>query len=173
MQLTKGVLNIQNSDNCCFVWCVLALLHPVDRANNANRVTKYEPYWKELDTSDLVFPTPLRQISTFETKNKLRINVFAWEDKELVPLYVSKKRDIEPINLLLISEKEKNHYCLIRNFSRLVNYRTKHNGKEYFCFNCIHAFILKNYLINILNTVWIIKHKGCLFPTILSSGSEA
>ena len=139
VQLTKGVLNIQNEDNCCFIWCILAHLHPIHWTNHANRVNKYEPYRNELDTTGLEFPTPLRQISSFEKRNKLRINVFAWEEKELVPLRVSKERDIEPINLLLISELEKSHYCLIRNFSRLVNYRTKRDGREYFCYNCIHA----------------------------------
>lgn len=146
VQMTKSVLNIQNSDNFCLVWCVLAHLHPVDRSNHPYRVAKYQQYFNEIDTTGLDFPTPLRQISTFEKKNKLRINVFVWENKELLPIYVSKNRDIEPINLLLISEEEKSHYCLIRNFSRLANYRTKYQGKEHFCFNCLHACSTKERL---------------------------
>ena len=135
----RAVLNIQNEDQYCFVWCILAHKHPVDFKHNANRVNHYRPYWNELDITDLEFPTPLKQIPAFEKKNKLSINVFAWEEKELVPLHVSKERGVKPINLLIISEGDKRHYCLIRNFSRLANYRTKHDGKEYFCFNCIHA----------------------------------
>ena len=161
----KAVLNIQNEDDCCFVWCILAHLHPVDRRDHPYRVTKYQQYWNELDITDLKFPTPPEQVPKFEKKNNLRINVFTWEDKQLAPIYVSRVRDIEPINLLLISEDNKNHYCLIRDFSRLANYRTKHDGKEFFCYNCIHACSSKERLEKHLE--YCLEHRAqrLTFPT--------
>ena len=38
----KAILNIQNDDNKCFLWSVLAAKHPEHRSNNANRVTHYQ-----------------------------------------------------------------------------------------------------------------------------------
>ena len=136
----RAVLNIQNNDNRCFIWCVLAHLYPSSARYHPMRTSQYIQHWNKLDTTNLEFPVPLKQIPSFEKKNKLRINVFEWaEEKEVVPLYVSKVREQEPINLLLVSEQDNNHYCLIRNFSRLVSYRTKHNGRSFFCYSCLHA----------------------------------
>ena len=42
--ISSKILNIVNKDNKCFVWCVLAYLHPIDE--HSNRVTKYEKYNK-------------------------------------------------------------------------------------------------------------------------------
>ena len=50
----NAVNNIQNEDNKCFMWSILAALHPVNQ--NANRVNKYKLYEKELNISDIKFP---------------------------------------------------------------------------------------------------------------------
>ena len=50
----NAVINIQNKDNKCFVWSILAALHPA--CLNANRVNKYKPYEYELNVTDLKFP---------------------------------------------------------------------------------------------------------------------
>ena len=39
LQSKKALLNIQNNDEKCFLWSVLAHLHPV--AENAHRVSHY------------------------------------------------------------------------------------------------------------------------------------
>ena len=44
------------------------------------------------------------------------------------------------VNLLLMSKGEKRHYCVIRNFSRLLGNRTKHNGENHYCNYCLHGF---------------------------------
>ena len=46
----KACLNIKNRDEKCFLWSVLASLHPVQRRDHPMRVTKYVPYEHELDT---------------------------------------------------------------------------------------------------------------------------
>ena len=40
----KAIINVKNSDSKCFMWSVLAALHPVNQ--NAHRVSHYEPYEK-------------------------------------------------------------------------------------------------------------------------------
>ena len=54
----KAVLNIQNSDQKCFLWSVLAALHPVAWNQNPNRISHYRQYANELNTNNLEFPTP-------------------------------------------------------------------------------------------------------------------
>ena len=56
LQSTPSLMNIENKDNKCFLWSILAHLHPAER--NANMLTKYEPFLKELDTIGFDFSTP-------------------------------------------------------------------------------------------------------------------
>lgn len=141
---TRGVINIQNKDNMCFIWAVLAHLHPIE--THAERVTHYHPFLQELNAEGIEFPTPIHQIPKFEKQNNMSINVFGWEVKEVVPIYISRHSSDTVINLLLISQGDKRHYCLIKNFSRLMAYRTKHDGQQYFCFNCLHGFTAQRLL---------------------------
>ena len=59
----------------------------------------------------------------FEKLNpQISINVFGFEDRVVYPLRLSKRSEREQtINLLLISDGEKQHYCLIKSLSRLLS----------------------------------------------------
>ena len=61
----KGCINIKNEDNKCFLWSVLAALHPA--AKDAERVTKYKPYESEIKISE--YPVKLSDISKIEKDN--------------------------------------------------------------------------------------------------------
>ena len=77
----QAVLNIENyNDELCFVWSILAALHPVNFKNNANRVSKYKPYFNELNLEGLTFPLPVSQIPRFEAQNPdISVNVLSME----------------------------------------------------------------------------------------------
>jgi hypothetical protein len=94
-------------------------------------------------------PLKIKQIAKIERKNEgLCINVFGYEDKELFPLYITKdKKDIH-VNLLLFSNDDTRHYCLIRNLSRLLNNLTRHNGQAYYCNYCLHGFVREDLLLD-------------------------
>ena len=53
------------------------------------------------------------------------------------------------MNLLLITEDEKNHYVLIKDFNKFMYNQTKHKDKKHFCMYCLQNFttekILKNH----------------------------
>ncbi|GFQ94331.1 uncharacterized protein TNCT_221461 [Trichonephila clavata] len=139
----KAILNIKNEDQRCFLWCVLAHLHPVEA--NANRVSTYLKFQNELCTKNLTFPTPLNQIECFEEKNKISINVFGFE-KEIFPLKITTKDFDKHVNLLLISNQEKRHYCLIKNLNRLLSDLTQHKSESFYCNYCLHRFVKKSVL---------------------------
>ncbi|GBN41868.1 hypothetical protein AVEN_73998-1 [Araneus ventricosus] len=107
---------MKNNDKS-FLWCVLAALHPVGK--NAERVSKYLPFVKEMNLDNISFPTPLSQIGRFEKTNNISINVFDF-DREVFPLKVTTAGKESHINLLLISDGEKRHYTLIKNMNRLL-----------------------------------------------------
>ena len=60
IKLKKAVVNIQNKDNKCFLWSVLAQLHPPQR--KPERVEHYKKYENTLNVKDLKFPMSLRDI---------------------------------------------------------------------------------------------------------------
>ena len=64
----RAVINVHNNDNQCFKWSVLAMLHPPTR--DASRVTKYQPYARELNFTGISFPVSLQDIPKFETLNE-------------------------------------------------------------------------------------------------------
>ncbi|GBL87019.1 hypothetical protein AVEN_218727-1 [Araneus ventricosus] len=109
----KAVINIKNNDKC-FLWCVLAALHPVGK--NAERTSKYLPFVKDINVSNISFPI---SIDRFEKMNDVSIIVIGF-DGEVFPLKITAAGKDRHINLLLISYGEKRHYTLIKNMSRLL-----------------------------------------------------
>ena len=143
-----AVINPQNEDNQCFKWCVARALNPVEK--NPNRITQeLRDQSKRLDWSGLKFPVDLKQIKIFEKNNPdISINVFGYEG-EVYPLKISKIKKRINIDLLLISDEEKQHYCLIKNLSRLIRSKlTKHCGTAEICRSCLNHFPDKKKLEN-------------------------
>ena len=89
----------------------------------------------------IVNPVQLNAIDKFERQNPtISINVFGHEES-VCPLRVSKCEDREVVNLLLISDDDKRHYCLIKSMSRLLSTQTsKRNGAQYYCMRCLNPF---------------------------------
>ena len=146
----KAVVNMKNTtDDQCFLWCVLRALNPVKRDKERIDGTLKS----KIDTvnmGDIHYPVSLKDVSKFEKLNPdIAVSVYAYDENYIVgPLQVSKHVD-RPyrIKLLLISDENKTHYCLIEDFSRLVSSQAnKHKGKVYVCERCINAFTTENAL---------------------------
>ena len=136
----KAVINMKNDDDQCFKWSVTRALNPVDV--HPERITKeLKDQSERLDWSGLKFPVDLNQIAIFEKFNpSISINVFGF-DKTIYPLRISKTKRTQIVNLLLISDGEKQHYCLIKSLSRLLSSQlTNHDGSIVFCLNCLNHF---------------------------------
>ena len=52
------------------------------------------------------------------------------------------------LNVLLISNEEKSHYVLIKDFNRLIHSKTKQKDKKHFCMACLQNFTPKEILNN-------------------------
>ena len=137
----KAVINMKNDDDQCFKWSVVRALNPVEK--NSERITKeLKDQSERLDWSGLKFPVKLDHIVIFEKFNpSISINVFGFEDRVVYPLRLSKRRSEQTINLLLISDGEKQHYCLIKSLSRLLSSQVSgHKESNSFCLNCFNHF---------------------------------
>ena len=116
----KAIVNIQNKDEKCFLWCVLRYLHPIDK--NKEKLTDLKKYEFSLSTKGISFPMKLKDISKFEKLNPSLpvINVFSNNDKIFYPLRMAEKDCLNSIDLFLYEEEGKFHYTLIKNISRLL-----------------------------------------------------
>ena len=74
----------------------------------------------QLNYNGVEFPVSVKDYSKIVAQNSVNINVFGYENKEFYPIYVSKQNNEDMLNLLLITEDEKTHYVLIKDFNRLL-----------------------------------------------------
>ena len=130
---SKSIVNIQNNDNYCFLWSILAHKHKVD--NHRERVTHYQNHFHELNQGDIQFPMKIKDIPTFEILNNLNINVFeiTANDKTYSPKYVNRNYYDEQLDLLLYE----NHYCLITN---LHNFCGNNVNCTHLCRRCLNTY---------------------------------
>ena len=63
---TNTILNIQNQDHKCFVWCVLASLNPI--RDTPESLRHYLPFEHQLDMNGIDFPVPLTQLKSLRIK---------------------------------------------------------------------------------------------------------
>ena len=76
-----AVVNIRNTDHKCFLWSVLASLHP--QTSHSDRMAKYQQFECELETNRLKFPVVIPWgVRKFENLNStISVNVFAFDGK--------------------------------------------------------------------------------------------
>ena len=142
----RAVINVQNSDEKCIIWSILACLHSTDK--HANRVSKYKQFEQEIKTDGINFPINLNDISKLEDLNKIKINIIDYRFKNMtenifIPFYVSNKKFETEINLLRIHNENKAHYCWIKKPSRLFAQCNSHEHKRFWCFRCLTSFTSK------------------------------
>ena len=136
----KAIINVKNeNDNECFKWAVTSAVFPAKE--HGERLSKQMRKDSEkFDWSGIEFPVSLKQIDKFEKQNNYAINVFGYE-RVVYPLRISKKNCEQVINLLLIADEETNHFCWIKNMSRLLSKNiNNHQHKRYFCYRCLNSF---------------------------------
>ena len=139
----KAIINMQNEDDKCFMWCVLRALNPKDK--NAERVDKdLKSKQETLNMKGITYPVDSRGIDRFESQNpEISITLLGYnKDERVYPLKISKytgsKHDI---TLLLIKDGDNSHYCLVKNISALLSSQiNNHKGTRNICLNCFNGF---------------------------------
>ena len=144
---SNAILNIENKDKYCFLWSILANLHPCNN-NHPNRVSNYNQYFNGLKIQCFDFTNGFKCIDVHKLNelNKLPISIFElnfyqdqnkWRHK-LIPVEVS-ENDFDRIIDLAIY---KNHYIVIEKLYILLD----HN-KKFECRRCLISYTSENMLM--------------------------
>ena len=127
----KGLINLKNEDNECFRWCHIRHLNPQD--NHPERIKKTDKqYVEKLDYTDIEFPVTAKQYKRIEKQNSINVNVFGYELKQPYPIYISKEKYSDHMELLMITKGEKKHYVLMKDFNKFMYNQTKHGNRKHF-----------------------------------------
>ena len=135
----KGLINLKNEDNECFRWCHIRHLNPQDK--NPQMIKKTDKqYIEKLDYTDIEFPVTVKQYKRIEKQNSINVNVFGYELKQPYPIYVSKEKYQDHMELLMITKGEKKHYVLMKDFNKFMYNQTKYEHRKHFCMYCLQCF---------------------------------
>ena len=188
----KGLINIKNKDDECFRWCHIRHLNP--QKKDPQRIKKEDKRFIEgLNCEGIEFPVSQKHYSKVEKQNVIRINVFGYEKGQTFPIYISKGKFEDRMNLLLITEDKKKHYVLIKDFNAFMYNQTKHKNKKHFCMYCLQCFSSERILANHVNNCLTINgnqainmpkqgenilrfnnfHKQLSFPFVIYADFEA
>ena len=130
---SNAILNVENTDKYCFLYSILADLHPCNN-NHPNRVSNYKKYFNELNIIGFDFTNGFKcsDVHKFNESNNLSVSIYEinfyqdqnkWKHK-LIPIGVSKNGSDKVFDLLIY----KNHYALIKKLNVFLG---DHNKK--FC----------------------------------------
>ena len=87
----KGLINIKNKDQKCFLWCHVRHINP--SKEHPERIKKTDKKIAEkLDYDGIEFPVQEKDFSEIEVKNNICINVFGYENELVFPIYLSDQK---------------------------------------------------------------------------------
>ena len=84
-----------------------------------------------------------KDFSKIEVKNNICINVFAYENVLVFPIYVSRQKFENFMGLLLLIDDEKSHYMYIKDFNKFMFHETKNKNKKWFFRSCLQFLVKK------------------------------
>ena len=97
----KGLINIKNNDQKCFLWCHVRHINPVKI--HPERITREDKKLaNDLNYDGIEFPVREKDFSKIEKKNNIYINLFCYENKLTFPIYISDQKFENSMNLLLV-----------------------------------------------------------------------
>ena len=71
----KGLINIKNNDQKCFLWCHVRHINSI-KIHPEKITQKYKELANDLNYDEIEFPVNKEDFSKIETKNNICINVF-------------------------------------------------------------------------------------------------
>ena len=107
---TNAILIFQNIDKSCFIWSILASLHPCEN-DHPNRVSNYIQYINELNFQSFDFTNGFKcgDVHRFNEISNLSVNTYElnfYQDGDkwkhnLIPIEISKNESDNVIDLLI------------------------------------------------------------------------
>ena len=144
---SNAILNIETNDKYCFLWSILASLHPCNN-NHPNRSSNYKQYFNELNINGLGFAKGFKcsDVHKFNELNNLSVKIFElifyqdqnkWRHK-LIPIEVSKNNADRVIDLATY----KNHNIPIKKLDVFLGANKKFIRRQ-----CLISYTSENMLM--------------------------
>ena len=145
---SNAILNVENNDKFCFLWSIIASLHPCNN-NHPNRVSNYKQYFNELNIQGFDFTNEFKcsDVHKFNDLNNLSVNIFEvnfyqdqykWKHK-LIPIEISKNNSDRVIDVATY----KNHYVLMKKLDVFLG----DHDKKFICIQCLSSYTSENTLM--------------------------
>ena len=144
---SKALVNIKNNDKYCFIWSILASLHPCEN-DHPNRVSNYIQYFNELNFQSFDFTNGFKcsDVHKFNELNNLSVNIFElifYQDKNkwkhnLIFIEISKNKSDRIVDLLIY----KNHFAVIKKMNVFLG----DHHKNFICRRCLNSYTSENML---------------------------
>ena len=138
---SNALINIKNNDKYCFIWSILASLHPCEN-DHPNRVSNYIQCFRELNSQSFDFTNGFKcsDVHKFKELNISSVNIFElnfYQDKNkrkhnLIPIEISKNESDRVVDLLIY----KNHYALIKKLNVFLG----DHHKNFICRRCLSSY---------------------------------
>ena len=132
----KGLINIKNNDNKCFLWCHIRHLSSLNK--NPQRITKVDKKWFMILIIKILGFLNLKKI--IKRLSKVCINVFCSDNGLTYPVHISKQKLKDYMDLLLINDENKSHSVYIKDFNKFMFNKTKNKNKKHFYRYCLQCF---------------------------------
>ena len=139
----RALINIKNNDLKCFIWCHISNINLI-KIPPEMIIQKDKEIINDPDYKRNKFAVSKKNSIKIETKNKICINVFCFENKLSCLIYVPDQKFENSMDLLRISSENKSHCEYIKDFDRFWFNKTRNKNKKYFCKRCLHCFSNKN-----------------------------
>ena len=120
----KGIINIKNNNQKCFLWCHVRHSNPVEI--HPEKITqKNKEFINDLNYDGIEFSLSENNFSKIETKNNIYVNVSCYENKLTFQIYILDQKFKNIMDLLLIIDENKSHFVYIKDFDRFMFHKTK------------------------------------------------
>ena len=143
----KGLTNIKNDDQKCFLWCHVRHINPLKEHPERIKKNDEKIACNLLNYDEIEFPLEEKDFEKIEVQNNICINVFCYENEMVFPIYVFDQKFENSMDLLLLITRYKSHYVYIKDFNTFMFHKTKNKNKKWFCRSCLQCFSKENVLI--------------------------
>ena len=142
----KGLINIRNNDQKCFLWCHVRHINPVkDHPGKSTRIDG--DFANNLNYDGIEFLVEEKDFNKIEVQNNICVNVFGYESKLVFPVCIFDQTFKSSIDLLLLVNDDQSHYVYIKDFNTFMFHKTKNENNKWFCKSCLQCFSSENVLI--------------------------
>ena len=157
IQNRLATINIQNTDDKCFIYCLDRALDPNPEPSKLERVSSHlKNVCETLGLNDIKTPVNVQDLPKIESQFNVSINLYGHSESnknptdmnpiQIYPIHITQSTATKRIDLLVTTNTETNHYIWIKNFNKLCAGVTKNASKKFFCKHCIQHFPSKERL---------------------------